>query len=109
MEPTADGRAVRGFLDFLFTRRFGRIFAPGIPITGLVLGFSPYGKTFSASLKAIGTEATFYSTGARPHRHPFRSQRNIEALAGPTTVVWQPHMGHAEGDGSSRRNTTPRF
>ena len=24
-------------------------------------------------------------------------RRNIEALRGPTTVVWQPGMGHAEG------------
>jgi pimeloyl-ACP methyl ester carboxylesterase len=29
--------------------------------------------------------------------YPSEARRNIEALQGPTTVVWQPRTGHAEG------------
>lgn len=91
-------RAVRGFLDFILTRRFARLFAPGVPITGLFLGFSPYGKDVAASLWAMGPKPTLLIHGERDTiAFPSEARRNIEALRGPTTVVWQPGMGHAEG------------
>lgn len=90
--------AVRGFLDFLVTRRFGWIFAPGIPLTGLFLGFSPYGKDVAASLHRMGPKPVLVFHGERDHiALPTEAQRNLAALSGPTTVVWQPGMGHAEG------------
>ncbi len=91
-------RAVRGFLDFLFTRRYARFFAPGVPLTGLFLGFSPYGKDVAASLYAMGPKPVLLIHGERDSiAFPTEAQRNIAALQGPTTVVWQPGMGHAEG------------
>ncbi len=91
-------RAVRGFLDFLFTRRFARLFAPGVPLTGLFLGFSPYGKDVASSLHRMGPKPVLLIHGERDTiAFPSEAQRNIAALQGPTTVVWQPGMGHAEG------------
>lgn len=91
-------RAIRGFIDFLFSHRFGRFFAPGVPLTGFFLGFSPYGKDVAASLKAMGPKPTLIFHGERDSiALPSETRRNIEALAGPTTVVWQPDVGHAEG------------
>ena len=91
-------RAVRGFLDFLFTRRYARLFAPGVPLTGLFLGFSPYGKDVAASLYAMGPKPVLMFHGDRDHiAIPSEARRNIAALRGATTVVWQEGMGHAEG------------
>ena len=91
-------RAVRGFLDFLFTPRFGRLFAPGVPLTGLFLGFSPRGKDVAASLATIGPKPVLLFHGERDViALPAEARRNVAALQGPTTIVWQPEMGHAEG------------
>ena len=91
-------RAVRGFLDFLFTRRWGRLFAPGVPLTGLFLGFSPYGKDVAESLARMGPKPVLIFHGEKDTiALPSETRRNIAALRGPTTVVWQPGMGHAEG------------
>ncbi len=90
-------QAIRGFLDFLFTRRYGRLFAPGVPLTGLFLGFSPYGKDVAASLRAMGPKPVLIFHGELDSiAHPAQARRNIEALTDPM-VVWQPGMGHAEG------------
>ena len=91
-------RAVRGFLNFLFTRRWGRVFAPGIPILGLFLGFSPYGKDVAESLAKMGPKPVLIFHGEKDTiALPSETKRNVAALGGPTTVVWQPGMGHAEG------------
>lgn len=91
-------RAIRGFIDFLVTRRFGWIFVPGIPLTGLFLGFSPYGKDVAASLHKMGPKPVLFFHGERDHiAVPEEARRNLAALTGETTVVWQPKMGHAEG------------
>ena len=91
-------RAVRGFLDFLFTRRYGRVFAPGVPLTGLFLGFNPRGKDVAAALAAMGPKPVLIFHGDRDLiALPSEARRNVAALTGPTTVVWQPEMGHAEG------------
>lgn len=91
-------RAIRGFLDFLFTHRYGWIFAPGVPLSTFFLGFSPYGKDVAASLCAMGPKPVLIFHGERDHiAVPAEARRNIEALQGPKTVVWQPGMGHAEG------------
>lgn len=91
-------RAIRGFLDFLFSRRFGWIFAPGVPLTTFFLGFSPYGKDVAASLAAMGPKPVLMFHGEEDHiALPSEARRNFEALHGPKRVVWQPGMGHAEG------------
>ena len=91
-------RAVRGFLDFLFGRRLAPFFAPGVPLTGLFLGFSPYGKDVAAALHAMGPKPVLLIHGERDSiAFPSEARRNIAALQGLTTVVWQPGMGHAEG------------
>lgn len=91
-------RAVRGFLNFLFGRRIARLFAPGVPITTLFLGFSPYGKDVAASLYAMGPKPVLVFHGENDIiAYPSEARRNVEALQGTTTVVWQPATGHAEG------------
>lgn len=91
-------RAVRGFLDFLFSRRFGRLFAPGVPLTGLILGFSPRSKDVADALRSMGPKPVLIFHGERDQvALPSEARRNIAALVGPTTVVWQKNMGHAEG------------
>lgn len=91
-------RAIRGFLDFLVTPRYGWILAPGVPLTGLFLGFSPYGKDVAASLYKMGPKPVLIFHGEQDTiAHPEQARRNLDALQGDTTVIWQPEMGHAEG------------
>ena len=91
-------RAVRGFLDFLLGRHLARLFAPGVPLLGLFLGFSPRGKDVAAALAAMGSKPVLLIHGERDTvAFPSEARRNLAALTGPATAVWQPNMGHAEG------------